>query len=202
MTSKIKDNIKNYLLIDCKKYIIKDFEYMIFNLKNIENINQYQNKMMFIMCNYNNETFELIIKLLSSKTIIYNLNYILISLFSKCYHDNCNMEKYNFLENHEKILKLMVDSFNEYIVDVNIYNLLNFIWFFIRNKNNIETNVNNYVKILFKSVMWKYIIIKINKLISINNIESNNKIINFILYLDFNTFNILQLYFKTHNIVY
>ena len=42
MTSKIKDNIKNYLLIDCKKYIIKDFEYMIFNLKNIENINQYQ----------------------------------------------------------------------------------------------------------------------------------------------------------------
>ena len=198
----IKNNISDYLLINCKNYIIKDLEYMIFNLTDDENIRKYQNKIIFIMYNYNKETFELIIKMLSSKKIINNINNIVISIFSTCYIDKCSMKEYDFSNNHENILNLMVNNFYEYINNINIYNLLNFLWSFIKNINNIKINIKNYIKILFKNVMWKHVIIKIKKLIDNNNKVSNDIIINFILFLDIDSFNILQLYFKKNNIIY
>ena len=205
MTDIIKNNINDYLLIDFKNYIIKDLEYMIFNLNNNETIKKYQNKMMFIMCNYNKETYELIIKWLSSRKIISNIDNIVISLFSTEYINKCSMKEYDFSKSHENILNLMVDKFNEYIDNINIYNLLNFIWSFMKNKDyseNITINLKNYISVLFKNVMWKHIIIKINKLIDINDKESNDIIINCILFLDINSFNMLQLYYKKHNIIY
>ena len=96
----------------------------------------------------------------------------------------------------------MVNNFYEYINNINIYNLLNFLWSFIKNINNIKINIKNYIKILFKNVMWKHVIIKIKKLIDNNNKVSNDIIINFILFLDIDSFNILQLYFKKNNIIY
>ena len=201
----IKNNINDYLLIDCKNYIIKDFEYMLFNLNSNEIINKYQNKMMFIIYNYNKETYELIIKWLSSRKIISNIDNIIKSLFSTNYKNKCSMKEYDFSKNHENILNLMIDNFYEYIDNINIYNLLHFIWSFMKNKEyseNIIINIKNNINILFKNVMWKHIIIKINKLIQMNDNESNNIIIDFILFLDINSFNILQLYYKKYNIIY
>jgi hypothetical protein len=197
MTSIIKNNIYNYLLINCKENILQDYENMLFNLKTQENIVSYKNKMMFIMCNYNKETFDLIIKLLCSKKIITYMNIIVISLFSEEYINNCYMKKFDFSKSNNDIINLMIDNVYGYVDKINIYNLLNFIWSVIEN-----TKYRNEIVELLKIVMWKYIIIEINKLMLINNEKTNNFIINFTISLDINTIHILNQYLKINDKVF
>ena len=91
---------------------------MIFNLKNNEKIKQYQNKMMFIMYNYPYETYEIIIKFISSKDNIKNIGSITIGIFSKNYNDNSNKKEYNFLEKYKIIFDVMIENIEKYIDNI------------------------------------------------------------------------------------
>ena len=193
----IKKNINNYLLIDCKNYILNDFKYMLFNLKDKQTILDYQNKIMFIMCNYNIECFDLIIKFLSVKENINNIGFIVTCIFSKNYINKCNIPEYDFMKNYENIIKLMIDKIWEYIDDINIYNFLNFIWAVL-----LLTELKETAGILLKEVIWKHVIIRINKLIEINNKDSNDIIMNFMLSADIFTINLISKYLKKHKFVY
>ena len=193
----IKQNIYEFLIFDCKNNILRDFNNMIFNLKNREIILQYQNKMMFIICNYNKETYEIIIKFLSSDNIINDISFIVKTIFSEKYGYKCNFKEYEFCKNYENIVDLMIKNIEQYIDKINICNLLNFIWT-LYEINYLKDKINKILKI----IICKYIIIKIQKNILNNTIENSNDGIDFILSLDIRSTLLLTNYLKLTNIVF
>ena len=196
MSNLIKIDIYNFLIIDCKKYILKDFEYMLFNLNSKEVILEYQNRIMFIMCNYKQETYELIIKFLSMKKPIRNINFITKSLFGSEYIGACNLEKYDFIKKYEDIFDLMIENIYSYIDNINIINFLNFIWVLYYNKD-----LRKKAMILLNIVIYKYIINKIIELISKKSIEYNNIVNNFILSIDIKSVIMITNYLRLQDIL-
>ena len=59
--------------------------------------------------------------------------------------------------------------------------------------NNIDSNIKNNITLLLKNLMWKHIIVKINKFILINEKYNQDMIMNFMISLDINTTNLIYL---------
>jgi hypothetical protein len=196
----LKNNIYNYLINDCKRYILQDFEKMIFNLKNNEKIEEYGDKMKFIMSIYEYETFEIIIKFLSLKYIINNISVITIAIFSKNYNNknnNVGKEDYNFLDKCIVIFDIMIKNIDKYINNINIYNFLNFLWTIL-----LFTDLKESGDKLLKKVLWDYVIIRINNLIIANTERSKELLTNFMFNIDIFTINFISKYLKINKIVF